>query len=417
VSTTTSPQPTRRGTRAPGDDAPASAWSTVRMVAGRELTTRLRSRAYVVTTLVMFVAVVVGGVVLHLAQGSSSATVVGLTPQTASLAQPLEASAKAAGEDVEVEQVADDAAAKKGVEDGTLDAALTGDPASFTVVVKKELDTTGTAVLTSLRQQAALASAVQKLGGDPAQVSQQLSSATLDVTALEPQPTRDGAQIVAGYVAGILLFITLQTCAQLVAQGVVEEKSSRVVELLLATVRPWQLMAGKVLGIGVVGLIQVAVVVLGGAGTAAVLGLVDASDIDLGATAAWSLVWFVVGFVMYSLALAALAALVSRQEDIGSVTAPVVMLMIVPYVIGISIAPWNPDSPIVQWLSYIPFCAPLVMPIRIALGTVETWQAVVSVLISLALVPALVWLAGRVYSNAVLRTGARVKLRDALRAA
>ena len=417
MSTTTSPQPTRRGTRAPGDDAPASAWSTVRMVAGRELTTRLRSRAYVVTTLVMFVAVVVGGVVLHLAQGSSSATVVGLTPQTASLAQPLEASAKAAGEDVEVEQVADDAAAKKGVEDGTLDAALTGDPASFTVVVKKELDTTGTAVLTSLRQQAALASAVQKLGGDPAQVSQQLSSATLDVTALEPQPTRDGAQIVAGYVAGILLFITLQTCAQLVAQGVVEEKSSRVVELLLATVRPWQLMAGKVLGIGVVGLIQVAVVVLGGAGTAAVLGLVDASDIDLGATAAWSLVWFVVGFVMYSLALAALAALVSRQEDIGSVTAPVVMLMIVPYVIGISIAPWNPDSPIVQWLSYIPFCAPLVMPIRIALGTVETWQAVVSVLISLALVPALVWLAGRVYSNAVLRTGARVKLRDALRAA
>jgi ABC-2 type transport system permease protein len=387
------------------------------MVAGRELTTRLRSRAYVVTTLVMFVAVVVGGVVLHLAQGSSSATVVGLTPQTASLAQPLEASAKAAGEDVEVEQVADDAAAKKGVEDGTLDAALTGDPASFTVVVKKELDTTGTAVLTSLRQQAALASAVQKLGGDPAQVSQQLSSATLDVTALEPQPTRDGAQIVAGYVAGILLFITLQTCAQLVAQGVVEEKSSRVVELLLATVRPWQLMAGKVLGIGVVGLIQVAVVVLGGAGTAAVLGLVDASDIDLGATAAWSLVWFVVGFVMYSLALAALAALVSRQEDIGSVTAPVVMLMIVPYVIGISIAPWNPDSPIVQWLSYIPFCAPLVMPIRIALGTVETWQAVVSVLISLALVPALVWLAGRVYANAVLRTGARVKLRDALRAA
>ena len=417
MSTTTSPQPTRRGTRAPGDDAPASAWSTVRMVAGRELTTRLRSRAYVVTTLVMFVAVVVGGVVLHLAQGSSSATVVGLTPQTASLAQPLEASAKAAGEDVEVEQVADDAAAKKGVEDGTLDAALTGDPASFTVVVKKELDTTGTAVLTSLRQQAALASAVQKLGGDPAQVSQQLSSATLDVTALEPQPTRDGAQIVAGYVAGILLFITLQTCAQLVAQGVVEEKSSRVVELLLATVRPWQLMAGKVLGIGVVGLIQVAVVVLGGAGTAAVLGLVDASDIDLGATAAWSLVWFVVGFVMYSLALAALAALVSRQEDIGSVTAPVVMLMIVPYVIGISIAPWNPDSPIVQWLSYIPFCAPLVMPIRIALGTVETWQAVVSVLISLALVPALVWLAGRVYANAVLRTGARVKLRDALRAA
>ncbi|MGC5166833.1 ABC transporter permease [Luteimicrobium sp. DT211] len=397
--------------------APSSGWGTVRLVAGRELTTRLRSRAYIVTTLVMFVAVVVGGIVLHLAQGSSSAKVVGLTPQTASLAQPLEASAQAAGDDVEVKNVADDAAAKKGVDDGSLDAALTGDPASFTVVVKKELDPTSAAVLTSLRQQTALAGAVKELGGDPTKVSQQLSSTTLDVTPLEPEAKRDGAQIVAGYVAGILLFITLQTCAQLVAQGVVEEKSSRVVELLLATVRPWQLMAGKVLGIGVVGLVQVAVVVIGGAGTAAVLGLVKTSDIDLGTTAAWALVWFVVGFVMYSLALAALAALVSRQEDIGSVTAPVVMLMIVPYVIGISIAPWNPDSPIVQWLSYLPFCAPLVMPIRIALGTVETWQAVASVLISLACVPALVWLAGRVYSNAVLRTGARVKLRDALRAA
>ncbi|GAA4836629.1 ABC transporter permease [Luteimicrobium xylanilyticum] len=396
---------------------PSSGWSTVRLVAGRELTTRMRSRAYVVTTLVMLVAVVVGGVVLHLAQGSSSAKVVGLTPQTTSLTQPLEAAAKAADDDVEVKPVPDDAAAKAGVEDGSLDAALTGDPTSFTVVVKKDLDSTSAAVLTSLRQQTALANAIQKLGGDPSAVSQQLSDVQLDVAPLQPQAQRDGAQIVAGYVAGILLFITLQTCAQLVAQGVVEEKSSRVVELLLATVRPWQLMAGKVLGIGVVGLVQVGVVVLGGAGTAAALGLVKASDIDLGATALWALVWFVVGFLMYSLALAALAALVSRQEDIGSVTAPVVMLMIVPYVIGISIAPWNPDSPIVVWLSYLPFCAPLVMPIRIALGTVETWQAIVSVLISLALLPALVWLAGRIYSNAVLRTGARVKLKDALRAA
>jgi ABC-2 type transport system permease protein len=389
----------------------------VRLVAGRELTTRMRSRAYVVTTLVMLVAVVVGGVVLHLAQGSSSAKVVGLTPQTASLAQPLEAAAKAADDDVEVKQVPDDAAAKAGVEDGSLDAALTGDPESFTVVVKKELDATGAAVLTSLRQQTALTNAITQLGGDPTKVQQQLGDVQLDVAPLEPQPERDSAQIIAGYVAGILLFITLQTCAQLVAQGVVEEKSSRVVELLLATVRPWQLMAGKVLGIGVVGLVQVGVVVLGGAGTAAALGLVKASDIDLGGTALWALVWFVVGFLMYALALAALAALVSRQEDIGSVTAPVVMLMIVPYIIGISIAPWNPDSPVVVWLSYLPFCAPLVMPIRIALGTVETWQAVVSVLISLALLPALVWLAGRIYSNAVLRTGARVKLRDALRAA
>jgi len=217
-------------------------------------------------------------------------------------------------------------------------------------------------------------------------------------------------------VAGILLFLALQTTAQLVSQGVVEEKSTRVVELLLSTIRPWQLMAGKVTGIGVIGLLQVVAVIAAAAGTALALGLLDTSNLDLGATIAWALVWFVVGFITFSLALAALASLVSRQEDVASVTAPVLVLMIIPYVIGISIAPWDPTNPIVVALSYIPFAAPMVMPMRIALGTVETWEILASLALSLALIPVLVWGAGRIYSNAVLRTGARVRLRDALRA-
>ena len=174
-------------------------------------------------------------------------------------------------------------------------------------------------------------------------------------------------------------------------------------------------MAGKVLGIGVIGLIQVLVVISAAAGTALALDLLDASSLDLGSTVVWALAWFVLGFVMYALALAALASLVSRQEDVASVTAPVLLLMIIPYVIGISIAPWDPTNTIVVVLSYVPFAAPLVMPMRIALGTVETWQVLASFALSAALVPLLVWGAGRIYSNAVLRTGARVRLRDALR--
>ena len=94
---------------------------------------------------------------------------------------------------------------------------------------------------------------------------------------------------------------------------------------------------------------------------------------------------------------------------------PVTGVMIVPYVIGISIAPWAPDNPLVVWLSYIPFCSPMIMPIRIALGAVETWEILISVALSLAVIPLLVWFAGRVYSNAVLHTGGRVRLTDALR--
>lgn len=389
---------------------------TIRLVAGREITTRIRSKAFLWTTGLLVVAIVAGGVILNLALDSSSATSVAVTPQTEALAQPLQAIARANDEAIRIVEVDNDAAARAAVADEDADAALTGSPTDFTVVVRSQPEPTQYAMLTVLRQQTALGAAVTDLGGDPAQVAQQLATATVKIQALDPAPERDGGQIAAGYVAGILLFLALQTTAQLVSQGVVEEKSTRVVELLLSTIRPWQLMAGKVTGIGVIGLLQVVAVIAAAAGTALTLGLLDTSSLNLGATIAWALVWFVVGFITFSLALAALASLVSRQEDVASVTAPVLVLMIIPYVIGISIAPWDPTNPIVVALSYIPFAAPMVMPMRIALGTVETWEILASLALSLALIPVLVWGAGRIYSNAVLRTGARVRLRDALRA-
>ena len=389
---------------------------TIRLVAGREITTRIRSKAFLWTTGLLVVAIVAGGVILNLALDSSSATSVAVTPQTEPLAQPLQAIARANDEAIRIVDVENDAAARAAVADEDADAALTGSPTDFTVVVRSQPDPDQYSMLTVLRQQTALGAAVTDLGGDPAQVAQQLATATVKIQALDPAPERDGGQIAAGYVAGILLFLALQTTAQLVSQGVVEEKSTRVVELLLSTIRPWQLMAGKVTGIGVIGLLQVVAVIAAAAGTALALGLLDTSSLDLGATIAWALVWFVVGFITFSLALAALASLVSRQEDVASVTAPVLVLMIIPYVIGISIAPWDPTNPIVVALSYIPFAAPMVMPMRIALGTVETWEILASLALSLALIPVLVWGAGRIYSNAVLRTGARVRLRDALRA-
>lgn len=385
----------------------------IRLVAGREISTRLRSRGWLLTTGLLLLAVVVGGVVLNFALGSSSATKIAVSPRTTALTVPLTDIAAASGLQIQTVAVADDTAAEAAVRDDAVDAALLGTADGFTVVVRSEVDPGLRSVLSLLQQQAALAGAVTDLGGDPQVVAQQLASQTLQVRALDPPPERDGAQIVAGYVAGILLFLALQIAAQQVAQGVVEEKSSRVVELLLSTIRPWQLMAGKVLGIGVVGLLQVAAVVVGAAGTALALGLVETSSIDLGATVAWALVFFVVGFVMYSLALAALASLVSRQEDVASVTAPVMMLMIIPYVIAISIAPWDPNNTIVAVLSYIPFASPLVMPMRIALGVVDTWQILLSLALSVALIPGLVWVAARIYQGAVMRTGARVRFKDA----
>lgn len=388
---------------------------TVRLITSREVRTRLESKAFRVTTAVLVAAVVVGGVLLHLVGSSQGTKHIGVTATAAGITQQVEQTATGIGLTVQTREVATTEVGDELLKDGDLDALVTVTSPQLSITVKEKLDRTLVPLFASLAQQQALVQAVTTLGGDPAQVSQQVAQAAPAVTALQPAPVVDSAQIVAGYVAGILLFLALMTTGQLVSQGVVEEKSSRVVELLLSTVRPWQLMAGKVLGIGLIGLLQVVLVVAAGVGTALGLGLLDATSLNLGATALWAILWFVIGFASYSLVLAALASLVSRQEDVASVTGPVTALMVVPYVIGISIAPWAPDSPLVAWLSYIPFCAPMVMPIRIALGAVEGWQILLSVALSLAVIPVLVWLAGRIYSSAVLHSGSKVKLAAALR--
>lgn len=391
------------------------AWEAVRLVAGREIRTRLTSKAFLWTTVALVAAVVLGGVVVGLVSNRTpEPQAVGLVPGAADAGAPLVATADAAGVPVETREVADADAGEGLVAAGELDLVVTA-TSPLTVVVQESVPEPLEPVLASLAQQLALADAVTDLGGDPAEVAVQVAGAAPEVSALQQAPEVDGAQIAAGYLAGILLFIGLMTAGQIVAQGVVEEKTSRVVELLLATLRPTHLMAGKVLGIGVIGLGQVALVVLAGGGTALAFGLLDSSTLDLGATAAWALIWFVIGFAMYALLLGALSALVSRQEDVGAVIGPVIWLMIVPYMIAISITPWDPDNALVRWLSFVPFCAPMIMPVRVALGAVETWEILVAVALSLALVPVLVWFAGRVYANAVLHSGGRMRLKDALR--
>ncbi len=397
-----------------GQGTSLTSWGAIRLVAGREIMTRLRSKSFVWLTVILVGAVVLGGVVLNLANGSGpSAERVGVTPQTAALAETIETTGSTLGTDVETVDVADDAAGEAQVRDGDLDALVTGSAGSPTVVVDTELSSGLTAVFTTLAQQTALSDAVASLGATRPGRGRRRDGRAGRAHHRRAERVRPRAlRHRPGHRHPALHGHHDQRPAH--RPGVVEEKTSRVVELLLSTVRPWQLMAGKVLGIGLVGLGQVALVVLAGVGTALGLGLVDTSTIDLGTAAAWALVWFVVGFVSYALLMAGLGALVSRQEDVGAVTTPVTFLMIVPYIVGVSVAPWAPDNPLVVWLSYVPLCSPLLMPVRIALGSAEPWEALVALGLRRGH-PLLVWLAAKIYSNAVLRTGARVRLKDALR--
>lgn len=388
----------------------------IALVAMREIITRVTSKAFVWTTAIIVLAIVGGGIVLSatLPTGLPPRSL-GVTDQTVTLTPALEGAATAAGIGLDVEQVTTESEGEERVRDGSLDALLTGEPGSLVLAVERELDPALDVVVSLLTQQEALTAEIVALGGDPADVTSAVAAARPEVRAIGDASDVDEGQLFTGMLSGVLIFIAITMAGQLVAQGVVEEKTSRVVELLLATIRPWELMAGKVAGIGAIGLLQLVLVTGAGSAVAMSTGTLDQTGVNLGATVGWVLVWFLLGYVMYASVLAAAGALVSRQEEVQTVVFPILMIMMIPYVLGVSVATTDPTSPLITNLSLIPLFSPFLMPIRIAQGTAEAWEVALAVGLSVAIVPLLVWLAGRIYANAVMRTGARVPLREAFR--
>jgi ABC-2 type transport system permease protein len=216
------------------------------------------------------------------------------------------------------------------------------------------------------------------------------------------------------FVAVVILYGQLLGYGFWVASGVVEEKSTRVVELLLSAITPRQLLAGKVIGIGVLGISQLLVIGLVGAAVGAATGQLDVTG-DLVTAVGVVLAWFVLGFLLYSCAFAVAGALVARQEEVQSVTAPLTILVVASFFLSFG-ALDDPDSSLARVLSFIPPSAPMVMPVRQIAGNVTASEMVVAILLTLVAAAALIALAARVYGAAVMRTGSRVTLRTVWRA-
>ncbi|MCL9795005.1 ABC transporter permease [Frankia sp. AgKG'84/4] len=386
------------------------------LVARREVTARLRSRAFQVTTVLFVVAIAASVLILNAVGGSSSTRTVAVAAADGRQASAIVAAARSLDTEVRIRTVTDAAAGRAAVLDGDADAfvRLTAAGGGYQVSVKEDLADSLASVLTVAARQAALEGQITTLGGDPATVGRAIATAGVDVDTLRPAAHRDGARLALGLLSGGLIYIALLTFGPQVAQGVIEEKSSRVVELLLAVVRPWQLMAGKVAGIGVVALGQLLLIGVVGVGLGLGTGELDLpAGIAVGKVAV-ALLWFLLGFSMYALLFAAAGALVSRQEDAAGVTSPMIAAILIPYVLGISVLPASPDSGLINVLAMIPLFAPILMPMLIGIGSVALWQVLLSLALTLTLIAVLVWLAGRVYGNAVKRSGTRVSIRDAL---
>jgi ABC-2 type transport system permease protein len=195
---------------------------------------------------------------------------------------------------------------------------------------------------------------------------------------------------------------------------VVEEKATRVVELLLSTMKPWQLLAGKVIGLGLLGLAQIVAIAVVGVAGALVFDLVSLPGQLIG-TVLSVVAWFVLGYAFYASLFAAAASLVSRQEDLAGVITPLSMLLVVGFFVALQAAS-DPTGSLATITSFVPGLSPLVMPVRMAAGGAAWWEVGVAVVLMLLATALVVRLGGRIYAGALLRTSGKTKLREALRA-
>ncbi|ONI78975.1 ABC transporter permease [Actinosynnema sp. ALI-1.44] len=383
------------------------------LVAGRELNTKLRTRSFVISTIVSVVVLAAFVLLQSSTFDEGSRSRVGLSGQATALGPDIVESAKQIGHQVAIVDIADPAQGEQQVKDNDLDALVTGPVGSLQVTVKDKLNTELRNTLNGLMRQQILTSELSQTELDPKEVLATAAAAQVKVTELEPRGDDQGQRLAIGLIVAFLLYMALMIYGQMVAQGVVEEKSSRVVEILLATVRPWQLLAGKVLGLGLVGLIQFAVITAVGLVAGLATGALTLSGAAIGGVLA-GVFWYLIGFFFYATIFAALGSLVSRQEDTQSVLTPVTMVIVVGFIFAINLLISNSDSTLTMVMAILPPFAPILMPGLTALGLAPIWLQAVAILLSFGGIALVAWLGGRIYRNAVLRTGSRVKLREAV---
>jgi ABC-2 type transport system permease protein len=387
--------------------APRAVWE----VARRELIERSRSRVLRISLLLILLLSVGGAVAAARLSGRTPTDDVGLVgPRSAALAPAIRLRAHAAGRRVHVHQLTSVTAASRAVRNGTIDVALLD---GSRMLVKTSRSQPAVRVVEDAVTARDAVDRLRRSGLSEAQALGVLTPRPLPVHALEPRKPnydRDRGLVAVGLLA---LFTMLAFFGQAVAQGVTEEKASRVVELLLTTLSPRRLLAGKTFGIGVLGL---ALLVIPGVAALAAGRLAGGAGLPSTApeTVALIVLWFVLGYAFYSVAFAAVGALVSRQEDLNTAMLPVNAVLIAAFYLSLIVVGSDPNGTIAKIAAFLPPFAPMVVPARAVLGDMNALELGASVALELIAIAGLVILGARIYERAILRTGAPIRLRSAL---
>jgi ABC-2 type transport system permease protein len=352
------------------------------VVARREMAVKLRDRAFIVSGVVMLVLIAAALVVPALLAGGPD--------RVAVLDAPTAAVVEATG--AETVRVSTDDEATAAVRAGDVDAAVLPDAASPTGLRVVALESVSNLLVLGV-------------------------SEAPPVELLEPARADPLVAVFAPLAFGILFMTTSLLFGLSIAQSVVEEKQTRVVEILVAAVPVRTLLAGKVLGAAVLAIAQTAVLAAVALGGLALTGRADALPADLlpslASAVGWYVPFFVAGFLLLAGLWAVAGALVSRIEDLGSTTTPVQLLVMLPFFATVFV---NTPGPALTALSFVPFSAPVAMPVRMVLeGGVPVWQPLAALALLVVCAAVVVLVAARLYEGSLLRTGGTTSLGQAWR--
>ena len=387
----------------------------VALVASRDIRERLRKKSFwwILLLSAMAIAAVVVVPKLLADDGRTKVAVVGGAPAFAKAA----VTAAADGTDLKVTGfvAGNDAAARSWVRSDRVQLAVLSDGSLVVLHTIADADSGATAQLAravreSLRVQGGLAAA----GLDPKQSAAALGAAPPELRVLEPSDEEQAGRQGTALVANILLFILLQIYGTWVLTGVTEEKSSRVVEVLLSSVKPRELLTGKLIGIGLVALLHGSAIALTGVIAGYATGASFLDQVDLASVPA-AVVWLMLGYAFYCCANAAAGSTVSRVEDAQSMAFPILLPVLITYIVGFSVV-FSDTVPTFYWvLAYLPPTAPVAMAVLQISGKATLWEGLLSMAITVVGIVGMARLAARIYEGSILRSGSRVPLRQAFR--
>lgn len=401
-----------------------SGFGALRQVAMREIRERFRSKAYLITSL-LTILLVLGLIGLPTLFGSDTdESTVGSIGQgndeIVATAVELGNANDEPGDPpsiaIDLVAFADRTEALAALEDGEVDAVLVE---AQEMVVETIGGFGGSSLATGLQRAAGavqIQAVIEERGQEASDIIEILTSDPLEITTLtEGDPAESESRTAIAYFGLLLLYMAVLLYGTWILTGVTEEKSNRVVEVLLSSVRPWQILGGKILGIGTLAIAQLLTTIVVAVVALRVTGAFDLPPI--GITSVLNLLlWFVIGFLIFAVLFGAAGSLVSRTEDANAVAGPMSLAAVAGFFVSIT-ALNDPDGVVAVVSTFIPLTAPFVVPVRTALMAIPPWQYVVSIVIALAAIGVFTVIAGRIYAGGVLRFGSRVGWREAWRSA